>query len=103
MKMRINHRIEELFYAEGDELFAKDPYVNGMRLAYYHETVLWKEIVDLREKLEKAEARLKPIEEVADKMGKFLIKQTDDCQNDADCVCPEMNILIEEWQAIKMV
>jgi hypothetical protein len=72
------------------------------------------QIADLKAKLEAAAdnlfktsmtnvelmARLKPIEEVADKMGNFLMKQTDDCQNDADCVCPEMNILIDEWQAI---
>ncbi len=56
-----------------------------------------------QERAEKAEARLKPIAEVCDKMGKFLMKQTDACQNDADCVCPEMNDLIDEWQAIKAV
>ena len=75
------------------------------------------QIADLKEKLEtathflgkvgdraeEAEARLKPIEQVCDKMGKFLMKQTDACQNDADCVCPEMNDLIDEWQAIKAV
>ena len=61
------------------------------------------EIKKLRQDIEYYKKRLKPIEEVCDKMGKFLMKQTDACQNDADCVCPEMNDLIDEWQAIKAV
>jgi hypothetical protein len=48
----ITHTIEELFYYEGDELFAQDPYVNGMRPAYYHEKALWKETEGLRNKIE---------------------------------------------------
>jgi hypothetical protein len=51
----IIHTVAELFYAEGDTLFAKDPYVNGMRLAYYHEKVLWKKIAELKKKLARCE------------------------------------------------
>ena len=86
-----------------EELHARHDYC-WTNEAYQEQVKKWRELDTDRTRLLNVCADqgllLKNIIEVADKMVRFLIKQTDDCQNDCDCVCPEMNTLIEEWQAV---